>query len=73
MLRGFRAYFKGINDIADTKVNIEGVVSGIESINGNTAQANGKVYTLAGQYVGNSTKGLMKGMYVVNGKKIVVK
>lgn len=73
VLRGFRAYFKGINDIADTKVNIEGVVSGIESINGNTAQANGKVYTLAGQYVGNSMKGLMKGIYVVNGKKIVVK
>lgn len=73
VLRGFRAYFKGINNIADTKVNIEGVVSGIENINGATAQANGKVYTLAGQYVGNSTKGLMKGIYVVNGKKIVVK
>lgn len=73
VLRGFRAYFKGINNIADTKVNIEGVVSGIENINGATAQANGKVFTLAGQYVGNSTKGLMKGIYVVNGKKIVVK
>ena len=73
VLRGFRAYFKGINDIANTKVNIEGVVSGIENINSATAQANGKVYTLAGQYVGNSTKGLMKGIYVVNGKKIVVK
>ena len=73
VLRGFRAYFKGISNIADTKVNIEGVVSGIENINGATAQANGKVFTLAGQYVGNSTKGLMKGIYVVNGKKIVVK
>lgn len=73
VLRGFRAYFKGINNIADTKVNIEGVVSGIENINGATAQANGKVYTLAGQYVGNSTKDLMKGIYVINGKKIVVK
>lgn len=73
VLRGFRAYFKGINNIADTKVNIEGVVSGIENINGATAQANGKVFTLAGQYVGNSTKGLMKGIYVINGKKIVVK
>lgn len=73
VLRGFRAYFKGINNIADTKVNIEGVVSGIENIIGATAQANGKVFTLAGQYVGNSTKGLMKGIYVVNGKKIVVK
>lgn len=73
VLRGFRAYFKGINSIANTKVNIEGVVSGIENINGATAFTNGKVYTLAGQYVANSTKGLMKGIYVVNGKKIVVK
>ena len=73
VLRGFRAYFKGINNIADTKVNIEGVVSGIENIIGATAKANGKVFTLAGQYVGNSTKGLMKGIYVINGKKIVVK
>lgn len=73
VLRGFRAYFKGINNIADTKVNIEGVVSGIENINGATAFTNGKVYTLAGQYVANSTKGLMKGIYVVNGKKIVVR
>lgn len=73
VLRGFRAYFKGINSVANTKVNIEGVVSGIENINGATAYTNGKVYTLAGQYVANSTKGLMKGIYVVNGKKIVVK
>lgn len=73
VLRGFRAYFKGINSIANTKVNIEGVVSGIENINGATAFTNGKVYTLAGQYVANSTKGLMKGIYVVNGKKIVVR
>lgn len=73
VLRGFRAYFKGINSIANTKVNIEGVVSGIENINGATAYTNGKVYTLAGQYVANRTKGLMKGIYVVNGKKIVVR
>ena len=73
VLRGFRAYFKGINSVANTKVNIEGVVSGIENINGATAYTNGKVYTLARQYVANSTKGLMKGIYVVNGKKIVVR
>lgn len=73
VLRGFRAYFKGINSIANTKVNIEGVVSGIENINGATAYTNGMVYTLAGQYVANSTKGLKKGIYVVNGKKIVVR
>ena len=73
VLRGFRAYFKGINSIANTKVNIEGMATGIENINAAAAMGNGKVFTLAGQYVANSTKGLMKGIYVVNGKKIVVK
>ena len=73
VLRGFRAYFKGINSIANTKVNIEGMATGIENINAAAAMGNGKVFTLAGQYVANSTKGLMKGIYVVNGKKIVVR
>lgn len=73
VLRGFRAYFKGINSIANTKVNIEGMATGIENINAAAAMGNGKVFTLTGQYVANSTKGLMKGIYVVNGKKIVVK
>lgn len=32
-----------------------------------------KVYNMAGQYVGDSVDGLAKGMYIVNGKKVVVK
>ena len=31
----------------------------------------GKVYNLNGQYVGNSLEGLKKGVYVVNGKKVL--
>ena len=31
------------------------------------------IYNLNGQYVGNSLNSLAKGVYVVNGKKIVVK
>lgn len=31
------------------------------------------VYTISGQLVGNSTDGLSKGVYIVNGKKVVVK
>ena len=34
---------------------------------------NCKVYNMSGQYVGNSLNGLGKGMYIVNGKKYVVK
>lgn len=33
----------------------------------------GKVYNLNGQFVGTTTKGLGKGIYIVNGKKWIVK
>ncbi len=32
-----------------------------------------RVYNLKGQYVGNSLQGLSKGIYITNGKKVVVK
>ena len=34
---------------------------------------NYKVYNMAGQYVGTSLDGLTKGMYIVNGKKFIVR
>ena len=33
----------------------------------------GKVYNLQGQYVGSSPKGLSKGVYMINGKKVIIK
>ena len=33
----------------------------------------GKVYNLNGQFVGISLEGLAKGVYVMNGKKYIVK
>ena len=32
-----------------------------------------RVYTISGQYVGTSTEGLPQGIYIVNGKKTIVK
>lgn len=32
-----------------------------------------RVYNLNGQYVGNTTAGLAKGIYIVNGKKMVIR
>ena len=56
----------------------EGEVTGIHEIESTKAEGsmtidNGKVYNVNGQYVGNSLKGLSKGMYIVNGKKFIVK
>lgn len=48
----------------------------IESLDGeaiNKMPTNGKVYNLSGQLVGNSIDGLEKGMYIVNGKKYIVR
>lgn len=79
VLRAFRAFFSGLpQSVADVKVNVDGVVTGIESIDGadgNAAEAGAKagVYTIGGQYVGTSTQGLAKGVYVAGGKKIVIK
>lgn len=68
-MKGFRAYFISLLG-AGAKINIDGETTGINSIETN-ATVNGKVYNLNGQYVGNSLNGLKKGIYVVNGKKVI--
>lgn len=48
-------------------------VTAIESLDGQMlAPVSGKVYNMKGQYVGTGVDGLQKGIYIVNGKKIVV-
>ncbi len=51
--------------------------TGIMMVNGDGSMtmipANSKVYNLNGQFVGTSLDNLSKGIYVVNGKKIIVK
>ena len=48
---------------------IEGGTTGIDSVQGSEFTVNGEYYNLAGQRVAQPTKGL----YIVNGKKVVVK
>ena len=46
----------------------------IESINGESvAPMEGDVYNVTGQFVGKSIDGLSKGLYIINGKKVMVK
>lgn len=46
----------------------------IESINGESvAPMEGEVYNVTGQFVGKSVDGLSKGLYIINGKKVMVK
>lgn len=71
-MKGFRAYFMvpSGTSAAAININIDGETTGINSIE-TEATVNGKVYNLNGQYVGNSLNGLKKGIYVVNGKKVI--
>ncbi len=86
-LRGFSCWFKPTNNNNNTpssvKLTLDGVTqsgtTGIEDILADYEQpvsrfANG-IYNLNGQLVkqGNSTEGLPSGMYIVNGKKCIVR
>lgn len=72
---GFRAFFLVSKDTNPTNVKavIDGVANGIEDLVIDGVKANGRVYNLNGQYVGKSLNGLQPGLYIQNGKKIVVK
>ena len=83
-LRGFSCWFKPVNGTttANALFTLDGVsqgTTGIEDILADYEQpvsrfANG-VYNMNGQLVkrGNSTAGLPSGMYIVNGKKCIVR
>lgn len=47
--------------------------TGITDLVDDAASASGKVYNLQGVVVGNTTEGLPKGVYIKNGRKIIVK
>lgn len=62
----------GVQEIVDD----DSEVTAITSLDGEDILPAGKslkVYNVAGQYVGQSLYGLAKGMYIVNGKKVLVK
>ena len=61
--------FGATNAFADDE---EGVVTEINNVK-TTATEETSVYSVNGIYMGNSVNGLAKGMYIVNGKKYVVK
>lgn len=68
----YRAYFKVANETSEARsLNFEfddNTATGIESVNAETT-SNGDIYNLNGQKVATP----MKGLYIMNGKKIVIK
>lgn len=47
--------------------------TGISQVEDIKKALQGKVYNLQGQYVGSSLQGLSKGVYMINGKKVIIK
>lgn len=52
---------------------VYGESTGISQVEQLKEALQGKVYNLNGQLVGNSVEGLSKGVYIVNGKKVIIK
>ena len=71
---GLRAYFivpQG-TDIKKLRANLDGTPTSLDTIF-DTEESNAPVYNLHGQCVGNSLRALKSGIYIQNGKKVVVK
>ena len=64
----FRAYFTGVA-AASARAIFDDGVTGINNIQNVEKVLNGKFYNLQGQEVKNPTKGI----YIVNGKKVIIK
>lgn len=73
-MNGLRTYFivPENTDINKLRANIDGTATSLGAIF-NTEENNAPVYNLQGQRVGSSLGSLKSGIYIKNGKKVVVK
>ena len=73
-IKGMRAYITvpAGSDAKTIMLNIAGTLVGIDEVVTENAD-NGKIYNLNGQYVGNNADSLSKGLYIKNGKKVIIK
>ena len=74
--RGDMSYIEPANGgVSKAKICVigENEPTGITDIADEAASASGKVYNLQGVVVGNTTEGLPKGVYIKNGRKVIVK
>ena len=74
-IKSFHAFYQAAEgQAAPAKISFEGEATGINNVVATTV-ANGAVYDLSGRRVAEKLAGasLVKGIYVVNGKKVVVK
>ena len=66
-INSFRAYLTGVNGARE--ITFEDETTGLTDVSSKTSDGRGECFNLAGQRVAQPTKGL----YIVNGKKVIVK
>lgn len=62
-----------IEDMSLVTLSFTYQTTGISQVENIKKALRGKVYNLQGQYVGSSLQGLSKGVYMINGKKVIIK
>ena len=75
-IKGFRAYFElasGVSVKDMTFVFDDSETTGIKTVECDIFGENGRVYSIDGRYMGDSTDNLSRGIYIQNGRKFVVK
>ena len=60
-------------DMSLVTLSFSYTTTGISQVDGIKKALQGKVYNLQGQFVGSSLQGLSKGVYIINGKKVIIK
>ena len=70
-LKGLRAYYR-VPATAGTKIAFFDETTGIALPKEQSQPCQFKVYNLNGQYLGSSLNGLPKGLYIVNGRKVII-
>ena len=60
-------------DMSLVTLSFSYTTTGISQVEGIKKALQGKVYNLQGQCVGFSLQGLSKGVYIINGKKVIIK
>lgn len=74
-IKGMRAFIM-LPTTANAKafnLNIGGEATSIDTIDGGLFNGNATIYNLKGQKMSSDINGLAKGLYIVNGKKMIVK
>ena len=74
-IKGMRAYIMlpTTTNAKAFNLNIGGEATSIDTIDGGLLNGNATIYNLNGQKMSSDINGLAKGLYIVNGKKMIVK